>query len=90
MVLVRSAKEEELNPRDLKSKIIGHFREPMPNVVPGGCGRRWAIGFRVTSNERCVPKGVALLEFATLLAKKNFFDGEPSIIPDPATDSENQ
>jgi very-short-patch-repair endonuclease/transcription elongation GreA/GreB family factor len=26
-------KEEELNPKDLKSKVIGHFREPMPNVV---------------------------------------------------------
>ncbi|KJC45292.1 hypothetical protein UP06_14790 [Bradyrhizobium sp. LTSP857] len=33
MVLVRSVKEEELNPKDLKSKVIGHFREPMPNVV---------------------------------------------------------
>src|SRR4029077_11896299 len=26
-------KEEELNPKDLKSKVIGHFREPMPNNV---------------------------------------------------------
>ena len=33
MVLVRSVKEEELNPKDLKSKVIGHFREPMPNKV---------------------------------------------------------
>ena len=33
MVLVRSVKEEELNPKDLKSKVIGHFREPMPNNV---------------------------------------------------------
>jgi very-short-patch-repair endonuclease len=33
MVLVRSVKEDELNPKDLKSKVIGHFREPMPNVV---------------------------------------------------------
>jgi transcription elongation GreA/GreB family factor len=33
MILVRSVKEEELNPKDLKSKVIGHFREPMPNVV---------------------------------------------------------
>ena len=33
MVLVRSVKEEELNPKDLKSKVIGHFREPMPNDV---------------------------------------------------------
>jgi very-short-patch-repair endonuclease len=33
MVLVRSVTEEELNPMDLKSKVIGHFREPMPNQV---------------------------------------------------------
>ena len=33
MVLVRSVREEELNPKDLKSKVIAHFREPMPNVV---------------------------------------------------------
>ena len=33
MVLVRSVKEEELNPKDLKSKVIGHFRNPMPNDV---------------------------------------------------------
>lgn len=33
MVLVRSVKEEELNPKDLKSKVIAHFREPMPNLV---------------------------------------------------------
>jgi very-short-patch-repair endonuclease/transcription elongation GreA/GreB family factor len=33
MVLVRSVTEEELNPADLKSKVIGHFREPMPNLV---------------------------------------------------------
>ena len=33
MVLVRSVKEEELIPKDLKSKVIGHFREPMPNKV---------------------------------------------------------
>jgi very-short-patch-repair endonuclease len=33
MVLVRSVKEEELNPKDLKSKVIGHFRDPMPNDV---------------------------------------------------------
>ena len=33
MVLVRSVTEDELNPADLKSKVIGHFREPMPNQV---------------------------------------------------------
>src|SRR5260370_6676601 len=33
MALVRSVKEEELNPNDLKSNVIGHFREPMPNNV---------------------------------------------------------
>ena len=33
IVLVRSVKEEELNPKDLKSKVIAHFREPMPNLV---------------------------------------------------------
>jgi very-short-patch-repair endonuclease/transcription elongation GreA/GreB family factor len=33
MVLVRSVKEEELNPKDLKSKVIGHFREPMPDNI---------------------------------------------------------
>jgi very-short-patch-repair endonuclease len=30
MVLVRSVTEEQLNPNDLKSKVIAHFREPMP------------------------------------------------------------
>jgi very-short-patch-repair endonuclease len=29
MVLVRSAKEEELNPADLKARVIRHFHEPM-------------------------------------------------------------
>lgn len=30
MVLVRSVREEELNPQDLKAKVIAHFRDPMP------------------------------------------------------------
>ena len=30
MVLVRSVREEELNPKDLKAKVIAHFRDPMP------------------------------------------------------------
>jgi very-short-patch-repair endonuclease len=30
MVLVRSVREEELNPNDLKAKVIAHFRDPMP------------------------------------------------------------
>lgn len=33
IVLVRSVKEEDLNPKDLKAKIISHFREPMPQVL---------------------------------------------------------
>lgn len=30
MILVRSVSENELNPNDLKAKVIGHFRAPMP------------------------------------------------------------
>ena len=30
MVLIRSVREEELNPHDLKAKVIVHFRDPMP------------------------------------------------------------
>ncbi len=30
MVLVRSVREEELNPNDLKAKVIAHFHDPMP------------------------------------------------------------
>jgi len=33
MVLVRSVEESDLNPKDLKARIIRHFAEPMPNVV---------------------------------------------------------
>src|SRR5258708_36603221 len=33
MELVRSVKEEELNPKDLKAKVVGHFREPMTNNI---------------------------------------------------------
>jgi very-short-patch-repair endonuclease len=37
MVLVRSVREEELNPNDLKAKVIKHFREPMIGVkLPAG------------------------------------------------------
>ncbi|MBV8699559.1 MAG: hypothetical protein JOZ76_11345 [Bradyrhizobium sp.] len=32
MILVRSVREEELNPNDLKAKVIAHFRDPMPKV----------------------------------------------------------
>ena len=32
MFLVRSVREEELNPKDLKAKVIAHFRDPMPKV----------------------------------------------------------
>jgi very-short-patch-repair endonuclease len=34
VVLVRSVREEELNPNDLKAKVIRHFREPMLEAVP--------------------------------------------------------
>lgn len=34
MILVRSVTEEELNPNDLKAKVIKHFREPMVDVKP--------------------------------------------------------
>lgn len=30
LVLVRSVEEEELNPADLKARVIRHFREPLP------------------------------------------------------------
>lgn len=33
MVLVRSVREEDLNPKDLKAKVIAHFRDPMPGSV---------------------------------------------------------
>jgi transcription elongation GreA/GreB family factor/very-short-patch-repair endonuclease len=33
MVLVRSVRGEELNPNDLKARVIQHFAEPMPNTV---------------------------------------------------------
>ena len=37
MVLVRSLREEELNPIDLKARVIKHFREPMAGVTsPSG------------------------------------------------------
>lgn len=32
MILVRSVREEDLNPKDLKAKVIAHFRDPMPKV----------------------------------------------------------
>ncbi len=34
MVLVRSVCEEELNPNDLKAKVIKHFRDPMIGLKP--------------------------------------------------------
>jgi very-short-patch-repair endonuclease len=34
VVLVRSVREEELNPNDLKAKVIRHFREPMTGAKP--------------------------------------------------------
>lgn len=34
IVLVRSVREEELNPNDLKAKVIRHFREPMLGAMP--------------------------------------------------------
>ena len=33
IVLVRSVREEDLNPKDLKAKVIAHFRSPMPNTM---------------------------------------------------------
>jgi transcription elongation GreA/GreB family factor/very-short-patch-repair endonuclease len=33
MVLVRSVRGEELNPNDLKARVIQHFADPMPNTV---------------------------------------------------------
>jgi very-short-patch-repair endonuclease/transcription elongation GreA/GreB family factor len=34
VVLVRSVREEELNPNDLKAKVLRHFREPMAGAKP--------------------------------------------------------
>ena len=36
MVLVRSVTEEDLNPNDLKARIIRHFHEPMPEPADAG------------------------------------------------------
>src|SRR5271165_3036042 len=36
MVLVRSVTEIDLNPNDLKAKVIRHFREPMPSANQAG------------------------------------------------------
>jgi very-short-patch-repair endonuclease len=36
MILVRSVTENDLNPNDLKSKIIRHFREPIPEALQRG------------------------------------------------------
>ncbi len=33
MILVRSVREDDLNPNDLKAKVIRHFREPMPQAL---------------------------------------------------------
>ena len=33
MVLVRSVTESDLNPKDLKARVIRHFAEPMPNAI---------------------------------------------------------
>ena len=35
-VLVRSVKREELNPNDLKARLIAHFENPMPDVEETG------------------------------------------------------
>lgn len=35
IVLVRSVREEELNPSDLKARVIRHFAEPMPEAASG-------------------------------------------------------
>ncbi len=34
VILVRSVREEELNPNDLKAKVIRHFRDPMAGAKP--------------------------------------------------------
>jgi very-short-patch-repair endonuclease len=34
MILVRSVTENDLNPKDLKAKVIRHFKEPMPEGGP--------------------------------------------------------
>jgi very-short-patch-repair endonuclease len=62
VVLVRSVREEELNPNDLKAKVIRHFREPMAGAkLPAGdllamcdsdferdiLGRLLSLGYRV-------------------------------------------
>jgi very-short-patch-repair endonuclease len=36
MILVRSVTENDLNPNDLKSRIIGHFRDPIPEALQRG------------------------------------------------------
>jgi very-short-patch-repair endonuclease/transcription elongation GreA/GreB family factor len=36
MVLVRSVTEKDLNPNDLKARVLRHFREPMPRGVDLG------------------------------------------------------
>ena len=42
MVLVRSVREEELNPIDLKARVVKHFREPMAGVT-SPCGDLMAM-----------------------------------------------
>ena len=32
MILVRSVNENDLNPNDLKARVLAHFREPMPPI----------------------------------------------------------
>jgi hypothetical protein len=36
MILVRSVTESDLNPNDLKAKVIRHFKEPMPVASQAG------------------------------------------------------
>ena len=44
VVLVRSVKREELNPNDLKARLIAHFENPMPELERN---RGRALGMRV-------------------------------------------
>jgi very-short-patch-repair endonuclease len=51
MILVRSVTENDLNPNDLKAKVIRHFREPMP---PPGEANAALVDFCQSSFERDV------------------------------------
>jgi very-short-patch-repair endonuclease len=72
LYLIRSVREEELNPKDLKANVIRHFREPMKGRVrPGGdlaalCGsdfEREVLG-RLLERGYCVTPQVGAMGYS--------------------------